>query len=212
MGIIDDMMRLPEIADVKRTRMRTKIHKSIRYSNYRVIAYTGYMGSGMTLAAIMQLAKEGKRRNPLGIVSNLPLVGIDYEPFQISDMLDYRDKLILVDSAGSYMAVDSRRSNSSINNLFIQFCRTLKKRNNRVIIATSHMSFVDSRIRDMATQFVCEFTSELNMLVLRRRDTRRRNLVHVYPNLFMDDYFKYYDALRMAESQISEFLGRGERR
>jgi len=120
--------------------MRYQLHKRINYKNYRVIAYSGKVGSGMTLAAMMQLVKESKGKTPPSIVSNCTLRGIDYEPFELEKLLDYQGKLVFLDMG--YMVFDYRRP-SKANMLFEHWTKMLRKMDSRLVFTSPTLEYVE---------------------------------------------------------------------
>lgn len=130
--------------------------KYFKYSYFGPITlYTGKMGSGLTLAAIIQIVKTSQSKSPPIIVSNAHLNGIEYELLDETKLMDYTEKphLFLLDS--SYRYLDCRQHMTKQNALWCYFLAQLRKRNSQVILTSSiGLSSLDKRIRDLVSSIV----------------------------------------------------------
>lgn len=62
------------------------------------VVYTSRVGHGKTLGCITQLVNMSRWKNPPEIVSN-QLITITHEPFDVTRLLDYQNKLIYLDAS-----------------------------------------------------------------------------------------------------------------
>ena len=165
----------------------------------QITLYSGFQGSGMTLAAVAH-AYELKRLNPeLKIISNLRLNSINYKPLNLEDLIkDFPklyNKVILLDNA--YITLDSRLSQSRINKLLVYLLAQSRTRNIRWILTSpghtkkDALHKIDKRWRrSIKTHFRvhCYKNNKLNPQV-------RTLILHPYRIPKVYNYFKYYNTL-----------------
>jgi len=134
-----------------------KVVKYFRESSFGPITlYTGRMGSGLTLGAVMRMVKASKGKNPPGLVSNCTLNGLNYEPINYAKFIENIDRylsghyLLLFDSGYSYFA-----SRIRLSRVLVQFFGLLRKGNSKAILTTSSgLEVIDKGIRDQVTDIV----------------------------------------------------------
>lgn len=116
--------------------------------------YTGRMGSGLTLGAVIRMVRASKSKNPPRLVANCTLKEIEYERLNMVDFNKYLQQgpfLILFDSGYQYFASHAR----SFSIIHVQFFRNLRHSNSKAILTTSQgPKIIDRAIRDEITDIV----------------------------------------------------------
>lgn len=121
-----------------------------------ITLYTGRMGSGLTLGAVIRIVRASKSKTPPRIVANCKLKGLDYEYIGLEGFLNKVEEylkgnyLLLFDSGYSYFA-----SRINVSRILVQFFTLLRKTNNKAILTTSGgLEVIDKSIRVLVTDMV----------------------------------------------------------
>lgn len=121
-----------------------------------ITLYTGRMGSGLTLGAVIRIVRASRSKNPPRIVANCTLKGLEYEHIGLEKFLNNIEEylkgnyLFLFDSGYSYFA-----SRINVSRILVQFFTLLRKTNNKAILTTSGgLEVIDKNIRVLVTDMI----------------------------------------------------------
>jgi len=118
-----------------------------------ITLYTGRMGSGMTLGAVMRMVRASKSKRPPKLIANCTLIDLEYERLNLVNFNRYLQggpSLILFDSGYRYFA-----SRASLAYIHISFFQNLRHSKSKAILTTSQGPMViDRAIRDQITDVV----------------------------------------------------------
>jgi len=133
--------------------------KKVKYFKYNtfgpVTLYTGRMGSGLTLGAVIQIVKASSSRNPPTIASNTTLRYLDYKQLAVEDIESYTESphLFLFDSP--YGKLSASRHASRESTLWCYLFSMLRKSSSRAILTSSMgLQVFDRRIRSLVTDIM----------------------------------------------------------
>lgn len=176
----------------------------------RICSYSGYMGDGLTLAAVRHVISLHKQTK-MPIVSNIPLYGVVYKALDlemISKLHTIENHIILLDNVWLYL--DNRRTASKLNKLMTYNISIGRVKNNKFVLTCHHNIDIDLRVRrQIATFFHCRYPiGALPALQLIRTDVVPKRGERFYHLRNVDDFFKYYSTTDMPSGlDVKRLLG-----
>lgn len=181
-----------------------------------LIGIEGNIGSGKTLYAV-RCAKRDSDRG-IKIVTNLNLIGIPYETFDINQFLDnkYSESLknatVILDEITVYM--DCRLGSSKQNLLMGYLVLQSRKRGLNIIYTTQDLDLVDYKRLVKYTNIVVYaqpiYTKDIEGKVVEQENYRNYTLVDLRKkkdnitqfNMKISPYYKYYDTDQIIEPLV----------
>ena len=177
-----------------------KYRRFIKYGNLRSpVLYTGGIGQGKTLAAVIHIVKALKTKKYERVLSNIKLDVPQYEELTLERLLPdtsspgagmLTNSIVFIDNADISAWLYSRRSMSRINRLVTYFLMTQRRFGNLVILTALDIRNIDVRARRQATEIKCTYNEKAG-LGLHKRDWGGN--LDVYPIGGSQRYFKYFD-------------------
>jgi hypothetical protein len=175
-----------------------------RYLQYNklgnLVIYTGSIGSGKTLASIVQLVKT----KPKKLLSNATLYRLNSKRLSLSFLKDIdevekiNDCTLLLDMIDCL--VDSRSTASNKNKVWSYLFTQLRRRNARVVASMCFLNTLDKRVRYLVTNEIrCEFYRNKYgtlYLYLSQLSKDKRSL-NIYPPIRARKYFKYFNTFEI---------------
>ena len=157
-----------------------------------VVIYEGRLGSGTTLAAIVQIVET----KPKKLVSNISLTGIKYTKLgtKTSSSLIDPSKIVgstfLLDTA--YTLMDSRVGNTQTNKFWTYLMLQSIRLNLNFVLTTPRLEYLDKRVRYTMTDLVkTALTPGKRKLHIERTDVLTGDKMRIVidkPSM----YFSYY--------------------
>jgi len=162
-----------------------------------LIEIHGRMGEGKTLSAIAMIVLS-KFEN---IVSNINLSGIKHEMFNISNLFEYKNSLILWDMAE--FQINDRKLYDKIHDNLLGFLEGLKEENNHLILTIEDKYSLVPEVRDLVDMSIITHFDRLHDVVkLRAKSHSGVDYINLGG---VSQYFKYYETREIPIS-ISEVL------